>query len=219
VLIVHHTRKGGDAGNVETISGAAAITNLARRAIMPAPLTDADCTKLAILPSERSQYFKLVDAKSNLVPRAADSPLYRLHGVELPNPEPPLYPHGDNVQAITRVVLPIQPSGMATADDMKIEAAILEVVDRGKMIDGQAYPYSPSLAGATNERALLPDAVAAVANATAPRCWAPGDLEAVIKAAINKMQADGRLVVEAMAKLMPKPGRFRKARGLKAVTV
>lgn len=219
VLIVHHTRKGGDAGNVETISGAAAITNLARRAIMPAPLTDADCTKLAILPSERSQYFKLVDAKSNLVPRAADSPLYRLHGVELPNPEPPLYPHGDNVQAITRVVLPIQPSGTATADDMKIEAAILEVVDRRKMIDGQAYPYSPSLAGATNERALLPDAVAAVANATAPRCWAPGDLEAVIKAAINKMQADGRLVVEAMAKLMPKPGRFRKARGLKAVTV
>ena len=38
VLIVHHTRKGGDAGNVEAISGAAAITNLARRAIMPAPL-------------------------------------------------------------------------------------------------------------------------------------------------------------------------------------
>ena len=35
VLIVHHTRKGGDAGNVEAVSGAAAITNLSRRAIMP----------------------------------------------------------------------------------------------------------------------------------------------------------------------------------------
>jgi hypothetical protein len=62
-----------------------------------------------------------MDAKSNLVPRAADSPLYRLHSVVLPNPEPPLYPKGANVQAITRVVLPIQPSGAANADDMKIE--------------------------------------------------------------------------------------------------
>jgi AAA domain len=219
VLIVHHTRKGGEAGNVETISGAAAITNLARRAIMPAPLTAEEATKLGILPSERLQYFRLVDAKSNLAPRATDSPLYWLHSVELPNPEPPLYPHGDAVQAITRVVLPIQPSGVASADDMKIEAAILNLVDDGKEIDGQAYPYSPSLAGATNERALLPDAMVAVANATAPRHWAPGDLEVVIRTAINKMQADGRLVIAEMGDLMPKPGRFRRARGLKAVPI
>jgi hypothetical protein len=33
------------------------------------------------------------------------------------------------------------------------------------------------------------------------------------------MQADGRLVVEAMEHLMPKPGRFRRARGLKAVPI
>lgn len=219
VIIVHHTRKGGDAGNVETISGAAAITNLARRAIMPAPLTDDDIKRLGILPSERYQYFKLVDAKSNLVPRAGDSPLYRLLGVELPNPEPPLYPNGDNVQAITRVVLPIQPSGVANADDVKIEAAILEVVDRGKVIDGQPYPYSPSPAGAQNERPLLSDAMAAVANATAPRQWHPGDLKAVTDAAIKKMKADGRLVVGAMKDLMPNPGRFRKSSGLKAVPI
>ena len=219
VLIVHHTRKGGDAGNVETISGAAAISNLARRAIMPAPLTDDDIKRLGILPSERFQYFKLVDAKSNLVPRAADSPLYRLHGVELPNPEPPLYPSGDNVQAITRVALPIQNSGVANADDMKIEGAIQALVDRGKVIGGQPYPYSPSLAGANNERALLPDAMAAVENATAPRQWHSGDLKAVTNAAIKKMKADGRLVVRPMKDLMPDPGRFRKAAGLKAVPV
>ena len=97
---------------------------------MPAPLTDDDSKRLGILPSERHQYFKLVDAKSNLVPRAVDSPLYRLQSVELPNPEPPLYPKGDNVQAITRVVLPIQPSAAASADDMKIETAILDLVAR-----------------------------------------------------------------------------------------
>ena len=103
--------------------------------------------------------------------------------------------------------------------DMKIEAAILEVVHRGKEIDGQAYPYSPSLAGAKNERALLPDAMAAVANATAPRHWVPGDLEAVIKTAIYKMLSDGRLVEEDMKDLISKPGRFRRARGLKAVPI
>jgi hypothetical protein len=102
---------------------------------------------------------------------------------------------------------------------MKIEAAILQLVDRGKEIDGQFYPYSPSPAGANNERALMPDATAAVANATAPRHWAPGDLEAAIKTAINKMLADGRLAVENVEDLMPKPGRFRRARGLKAVPV
>jgi hypothetical protein len=216
VIIVHHTRKGGDAGNVEAISGAAAITNLARRAIMPAPLTDAD-SRLGILPSERPQYFKLVDAKSNLVPRGVDVPLYRLLGVELPNPEPPLYPNGDNVQAITRVVLPTQ-SG-ANPDDLKIELAIAEIVGRGKEIDGQAYPYSPSLAGANNERGLLPDAMDAVEKATAPRQWLPGDLKAVTDAAIKRMKADGRIVVGAMKDLMPNPGRFRKAAGLKVVPI
>ena len=53
-----------------------------------------------VLPSERWRYFKLVDAKSNLAPRSADSPWYQLHSVELPNAEPPIYPLGDNVQAI-----------------------------------------------------------------------------------------------------------------------
>jgi hypothetical protein len=219
VLIVHHTTKRGEAGNVETISGAAAITNLARRAIMPAPLTDDDLKRLVILRSTRFQHFKLVDAKSNLAPRGTDSPLYRLHSVELPNAEPPLYPYGDSVQAITRVVTPIQSAGTASAEDMKIEAALLELVDRGKEIDGQAYPYSPSLAGARNERALMPDALPAVTEATAPLHWAPGDLEAAIKTAIDKMLVDGRLIIEDVEVLMPKPGRFRRGRGLKAVSV
>lgn len=219
ILIVHHTRKGGDAGNVETVSGAAAITNLARRAIMPVPLTDQD-NHLGILPSERPQYFKLVDAKSNLAPRVVDCPLYRLLSVELPNPEPPLYPNGDNVQAINRVVLPIQPSGAASAEDLKIETAILDIVDRGKEIEGQLYPYSPSPAGANNGRALMPDAMIAVANATAPRQWLPGDLEAVINTAIQKMKTDGRIVEGKIKDIAPHAKqRFPKGRGLKAVPI
>ena len=44
------------------------------------------------------------------------------------------------------------------------------------MIDGQSYPYSPSLAGAQNARPLLDDAMTAVAKATAPHQWPLGTL-------------------------------------------
>jgi hypothetical protein len=54
------------------------------------------------------------------------------------------------------------------------------------MIDGQSYPYSPSMAGAQKARAPLDDAVAAVRDATAPRQWHPGDLEAATKRAIAR---------------------------------
>ena len=47
MLIVHHTRKGRSTGDdpaeeAERIGGAAAIVNLARRAIMPVTMTDAE---------------------------------------------------------------------------------------------------------------------------------------------------------------------------------
>ena len=214
VLVVHHTRKGADVGNPEAISGAAATVNLARRAIMPVPMTEDEAKKFGVLPSKRGRYFKVVDAKSNLAPRSADSPWYQLHSVELPNPEPPIYPHGDNVQAIARVNLSLLSNAAATADDQKIQHAILDLVDRGKIIGGQSYPYSPSLAGADNERALLDDAMAAVRDATAPRPWLPDDLKAVVTGAIKKMKNEGLLVVKEMKELVAEPGRFRKGRGL-----
>ena len=51
ILIVHHTRKGGRGatrrGTPRAISGAAAIVNLARRALMPATMTDAEAKEFA----------------------------------------------------------------------------------------------------------------------------------------------------------------------------
>jgi hypothetical protein len=215
ILIVHHTRKGGEPGSAEAISGASAIKDLARCARMPVTMTTAEMGVFHVLPSERLQHFKLVDAKSNLALHS-DETWYKLESQELPNAGAP-YPHGDRVQAVVRVQLSVQPGGSANADDMKVEAAILDLVVRGKEIDGQAYPYSPSVAGATNERAILQDAMTAVANSTAPRPWALVDLEAVTKNAINKMKADGRLEVVDIDDLMSKPGRFRGGRALKAI--
>src|SRR5262249_41987456 len=59
----------------------------------------------------------------------------------LPNPEPPIYQFGDSVQAVARVTLPLVNNASVTADDHKIWRAILDLVERGKIIDGQSYPY------------------------------------------------------------------------------
>ena len=87
--------------------------------------------------SERPRYFKLVDAKSNFALRSANSPWYRLHSVELFNAEPPIYPYGDNVQAIIRIDLPVSKHDCGD-EDQKMRSAILDLVDRGKVIDGKA---------------------------------------------------------------------------------
>jgi hypothetical protein len=215
ILVVHHTRKNAEAGTADAISGAASIVNLARRAIMPVSLSEDEAMKLGILPSERPRYFKLVDAKSNLVPRSADPTLYRLHSIELPNPELPIYPSGDNVQAVSRVQLPVQNSGTGSTDQQKIREAIVDLAERGKEIDGKSYPYSPSTAGADNTRALLPDAIAAAQAATAPRQFSRGDLEALVKRAIKDLQNQGVLVSRPVKDLVQDAGKFRKAQGLK----
>jgi hypothetical protein len=179
-------------------------------------MTDDEATKTYnILPSERFRYFKVIDAKSNLAPRSGDTPWYELCSVELPNPDPPVYPFGDRVQAIARIDIPLAGTASTDPDDQKIRKAILDIVHRGKLIDGKSYPYSPSPAGANNERALLDDATAAVASATVPKIWKPSDLKAVTKRAIAKMTTEGWLVVGDMKDLMSKPGRFAKVRGLK----
>ncbi len=210
VLIIHHTRKGGDKDNAEAISGASAMVNLARRALMLMPMTESEATKFGVLPTERWRYFKLVDAKSNFAPRSADSPWYRLYGVELPNAEAPVYQFGDNVQAVQRVNLSVLQAAPPTPADQKIQHAILDLVDGGKMIDGVSYPYSPNLAGAKNARSLLDDAVAAVTNATAPQQWSPVDLKAIIQRTIRQMTKDGRLFDETITK-----GRFRNRQALR----
>jgi hypothetical protein len=91
-----------------------------------------------------------------------------------------------------------------------MQKAILEVVQRGKLIDGVSYPYSPSSAGSGNKRLLLPDAMEAVAVALA-REWSPDDLKAVTERSIGMMKDTGALVEEEIAN-----GRFRQGRGLRA---
>ena len=211
MLVVHHNKKHGERDDPESIGNAAAIVNLARCAIMPVPMTKEEAKEFEILPSERHRYFRLVNAKPNFTPKSEDSPWYRLHSVEIPNPEPPLYEYGDNVQAVVRVTLPLPKTAAEAAENEKVQHAILDLVERGKLIDGVRYPYSGNVTGARNMRALLDDAMAAVKEATPlrPRPWHPDDLRAVVHAAIDRMKVEGQLFEGTVEK-----GRFRGSSAL-----
>jgi hypothetical protein len=208
-LLIHHTKKGADLSNAEAISGASAIVNLARRAIMTVPMTLEEAKAAGVLPSYRSRYFKVVAAKSNLAPRSEDAPRYELCSITLPNAEPPVYTCGDGVQAVARVKLSQLSGTTAAGIDQNVQRAILDAVDLGKLIDGQRYPYSPNVTGANNQRALIEDGVAAVASATAPKQWETSDLRAVVERSIAGMKSDGWLIDVEIG-----GGRFRRGRGL-----
>jgi hypothetical protein len=208
ILVVHHNKKGGERDNQESIGGAAAIVNLPRCALMPVPMTREEAIEFKVLPSERFSYFKLVNAKPNFTPKSEDSPWYQLHSIEIPNADH-IYEYGDRVQAVTRVTLPLPQTASDAASDPKIQRAILDLVDHGKLIDGIRYPYSPNVTGAKNQRALLDDALAAVTTAMAPRQWKGGDLRAVVHAAIDKMKVEGWLYEDKI-----KRGKFRQALAL-----
>ena len=208
ILVVHHTRKGADLGSAEAISGASSIVNLARRAIMVVPMTKEEASLFGIPPSGYRAYFKVVSAKSNLAPPSDNCPWYKLESVTLPNPEPPTYPKGDNVQTVVRVQLSSLKK-LGDPDDQKIKKAILDVVDQGKSVGAQRVPYSPNLSGAQNARALINDAMVAAQAATAPRTWHDADLNAAVTRAISDLKAEGALI-----DIEIKSGRFRRGRGL-----
>jgi hypothetical protein len=194
VLVNHHNRKGGERDNVESVSGAAAITNLARRAIMPVPMAAEEATKFGVMPSERFRYFRLADAKRNLTPPATDDCWYKLESVTLPNAEPPFYQNGDNVQVVTRVTLSAA-AAAADPDMMKMKLAVLKLIKAGKALNGERVPYSPSMAGAANSRTVLKDAMAAAGSASSKQ-WKSEDLQATVKNIIKEMQGCGWITTE-----------------------
>jgi hypothetical protein len=213
ILIVLHTRKGGDLTNADAISGASAVVNLARRAIMPATMTEPEAKNFGLLPSERLSYLKLVDAKSNLAPLSAETPWYKLVNIELPNIEPPTYPHGDRVQAIERAKLNTSYVSFSPGlEQQAIRFEILKLIDRGLVIGGEEVPYSPNSTGKNKMRAILDDAMASVKRASVDREYAPRDLRAVAERELEALKHEGWVIVEPIKK-----GRFRRNQGLRPV--
>ena len=126
MLVVHHTRKGRSTGDdpaeeAERIGGASAIVNLARRAMMPVTMNDTEAKAYLGTAVTTASIFQTRGREIEMAPLSTEAPWYELASVELPNAEPPIYPHGDRVQAVKRAHLTRQkaqsPLGVGTTND------------------------------------------------------------------------------------------------------
>lgn len=102
VLLVHHVRKaaGGEKGmTIDSARGAKALTDSARVGLLMSSMQAEDAERLGISESERTQFVRLDDAKSNMAPRAERARWFKLDQVSLENGIG-IYPKGDRVAAI-----------------------------------------------------------------------------------------------------------------------
>lgn len=84
VVLIHHSRKGGQAGDPDMIRGGGAIVGAARVALTVMPMSEEEADELGILKSARKGYFRLDSAKANYA-ASADADWYELSGYELDN--------------------------------------------------------------------------------------------------------------------------------------
>lgn len=142
ILLVHHTRKGAEPGDAEGARGAKAVIDAARVSYTLTPMSKEEASEWGIGDALRRFFVRLDDAKRNMAP-AERARWFRLVGVELGNGTP-LYPNGDQVQAIVTWEPP-SIFGEATGERLN---EILDVIQEGN--DG--VPFAPDRRGKTNNR-------------------------------------------------------------------
>jgi hypothetical protein len=99
VLLVHHTRKGALAGDIEASRGAKSLTDAARVGLLLSSMTTDEAAKLGVPEARRAQYLRLDTGKANLAPKPGGGRWLHLAGRRLQNTTSD-YPDGDDVQVI-----------------------------------------------------------------------------------------------------------------------
>ena len=94
VLLVHHFRKGGIAGDADAFRGASALIDAARAAVTLTVMSQSEAESFKIPAEERRFCIRADNAKLNLAPPPDRAVWLRLRSIELPNT--------DHVQAATR---------------------------------------------------------------------------------------------------------------------
>jgi hypothetical protein len=94
VLLVHHFRKGGIAGDADAFRGASALVDAARAAVTLSVMSEREAEGFKVPPEERRFHVRADNAKLNLAPPPDRAVWLRLRSVDLPN--------GDRVQAVVR---------------------------------------------------------------------------------------------------------------------
>lgn len=144
ILLVHHTRKGALAGDVDAARGASALINAARVALTLTAMSPEEAESFDIREDSRRLYVRLDDGKANLAPPAGKARWFHLASVPLGNGTP-AYPHGDNVQVIEAWEAPDVWKDLSDAD-------LNAILDRIAAGNEQGQQYSASRRGRSNTR-------------------------------------------------------------------
>jgi hypothetical protein len=101
VLLVHHFRKGGQAGDVEASLGAVTLTNSCRVVDTVAAMTEEQAKSLGMDITTRRRYVQCANAKLNLSPAPTECDWFEFNSVPLDNGTEE-YPEGDSVGVLRR---------------------------------------------------------------------------------------------------------------------
>jgi hypothetical protein len=126
IWLIHHFRKGGQAGDAEAIRGAGAIQGAARVMHTLSAMTPEEARAIGVPRDDRGFYVRHDNVKANMAPTAIKADWLRLVSVALGNASL-TYPEGDHVQAMESWAPPKMLDGL-TWDQI---AAILGEIDRG----------------------------------------------------------------------------------------
>lgn len=139
VLLVHHTRKGFVAGEMDSMRGASAMGSAARVAFTLQTMTSEEGVDMNIPEAERRSYVRVDNAKANLSPPPLGAEWLKLESQNIGNATED-YPDGDFVQVVTKWAPPDP-----WADVGELLPEIIARIERGFVHeDGSFEAYSPA---------------------------------------------------------------------------
>lgn len=136
VLLVHHSRKGFVAGEMDSARGASSMMSAARVAVTLQTMQPEEAVDMNVPEVERRFYVRIDNAKANLSPPSFEAEWLKLESQNLDNGSDE-YPDGDSVQVVTKWE---PPSPFADLAPVRLE--IMERIERGFVNeDGSAEPW------------------------------------------------------------------------------
>ncbi|WP_161993649.1 helicase RepA family protein [Muricoccus nepalensis] len=139
VLLIHHTRKGAVAGDIESARGAVALTSAARAAFTLTAMTPDEASGFGIPEGQRRRYVRLDEGRASIAPPSEKARWFELANVNLGNGTPE-YPEGDDVQALAAWEPPALLKDLSPQDCN----AVLDLIAEGP---GRGQQFTASKAG------------------------------------------------------------------------
>lgn len=132
VLLVHHARKGGEAGDMDAIRGAGSIVGAARVALTCTPMSKEEADQLGVPLDLRRRFFRVDNAKANYSP-VSEAVWHELTEYELDNGE------------LVAAAVPWSPREGVSSGANGVAQEMLALLEADVARGAENGPYSPRL--------------------------------------------------------------------------